>query len=263
MKISLSYRLPLGVSVFLHIILLIALIINVSTRNKYRYNDQNRQMPIINILTVDQQAFDNKIKMQQTEEQKCIIKKTCKEKLQKQVLFLKKQRIPEQKRLLFMRAKQLQLKQKQERKVSVRKKLLAIKKKQKILAKMQQRLQKKLLQQEIAQEKALFVTKAQQIAQIQGILNQYKEEIIQAIEQQWIVPINIDNKKLSCILLIRLAPGGNVLSVKTIRSSGNVVLDSSARMAVFKASPLPVPRNTIASSEFRELRLTVRPLQIK
>lgn len=254
---------PLGVSVFLHIILLIALSVNVSTQNRYQSNDQNRPIPVINAIAVDQQPFDKKIKKnQQIEEKQCITEKNRKEKLQQQVLSLKEQRITEQKQLLSMRAKQLQLKQKQEREVASRKKTLATKKqKQKILAKMQQRLQKKLLQQEIAQEKSLLAAKAQQMAQTQDIFNQYKAQIIQAIEQQWIVPANVNN--LSCILLIRLTPGGNILSVETVRSSGDAVLDRSARMAVFAASPLPVPKNMTDFSKFRELRLTVRPLQVK
>lgn len=236
LKIPFSYRLPVGVSVFLHVILLIALSINVSTQNRYRFEDQNRPMSVINAVAVDQQFVDNQTK--------------------------KMQRAEEQKQLVSMRAKQLQLKQEQEREAAARKKALAMKKqKQAALVERQQQLQKKLLQQEMAQEK-VQVAKVQQTAQIQGVLNRYKAQIIQAIEQQWIVPTDTD-KNLSCILLIRLVPGGNVLSVETVQSSGDAVLDRSARVAVFKASPLPVPKNTAAFSEFRELRLTVRPLQIE
>ena len=249
----------MGISVFLHVILLVALSVNVSTQNRYRFNDQNRLMPVINTLAVDQQSFGNQIKkMQQAEEQKHTAEKTFKEKLQRQVLALKKQRIAEQKQLV-MRAKQFQLKRQREYEFAARKKALAMKKqKQEVLAKRQQQLQKKLLQQEMAQERALMAAKAQQIMKMRGILNQYKEQITKAIEQQWIVPTEINNN-LSCILLIRLAPGGSVLSVETVKSSGDAVLDYSARMAVFKASPLPVPKNTAVFSELRELRLTVRP----
>ncbi len=39
------------------------------------------------------------------------------------------------------------------------------------------------------------------------VLDQYKAQIIQAIQQQWLVPDNA-NKDLSCVLLIHLAPDG-------------------------------------------------------
>ncbi|MFW0090251.1 MAG: cell envelope integrity protein TolA [Coxiella-like endosymbiont] len=261
LKIPLSYRLPIGISVFLHFILLVTLSINISTQNRYRFSDQNRPMPVINALTVNQQAFNNQIKkMQRAEKQKRTAEKILKETLQQHLLALKKQRVTEQKQLLSMRDKQLQLNQQQKYEVAARKKALAMKKqKQEVLSKRQQQLQKKLLQQEIAQEKVLAATKAQQMVQLQSVLNQYKAQIIRAIEQQWIVPTDINNN-LSCILLIRLASDGNVLSVETVQSSGDAVLDRSARMAVFKASPLPVPKNTGAFSEFHELRLTVRPV---
>ena len=234
MKIPLSYRLPVGISVFLHFILLVALSINLSTQNRYRFSDQNRLMPVFNTLTVDQRVFNNQIE--------------------------KMQRAEEQKQLLSVRAKRFQLNQQRKHEVAARKKALAMKKqKQEVLSKRQQQLQNKLLQQEIVQEKVLLATKAQQMAQMQGVLNQYKAQIIRAIEQQWIIPTDINNS-LSCILLIRLAPDGNVLSVETVQSSGDAVLDRSARMAVLKASPLPVPKNTIAFSEFHELHLTVRPM---
>ncbi|WP_309567538.1 cell envelope integrity protein TolA [Coxiella-like endosymbiont] len=131
--------------------------------------------------------------------------------------------------------------------------------KQHQLASKQQKLEQKLLQQEIRREQ-VQVAQARQTVQNQAVLDQYKAKIIQAIQQQWIIPENT-NKNLSCILLIQLAPGGIVLLVKTLKSSGYPIFDWSARMAVFKASPLPVPQDSNLFSAFRELCLTVRPLQ--
>ena len=176
LKIPLSYRLPVGVSIFLHVTLLIALNINVSTQNKDRFNNQNTLMPVISAVAVNQQTFNNQIKkMQQAEKQKRTAEKAaCKEKLQQRTLALKKQRVAEQEQLLSMRAKQLKLQQ-QKHEIAAWKKALTIKKqKQEVLAKRQQQLQKKLLQQEMAQEKAWIAAKTQEMVQIQGILNQYK-----------------------------------------------------------------------------------------
>ena len=261
-KIPLSYRLPISISVFLHVILLVTLSINLPTKHRYQFSDQNTLMPVINALTVDQQFFNNNNqieKMQWSEEQKHTSERALKEKLQQRVLNLKTQRITKQEQLLSVRAKQLRLNQRQKHEFAAQKKALSVKKqKQEALSKRQQQLQRKLFQQEMAQEKVFLATKTQQIVRMQSVLNQYKAQIIKAIEQQWIVPTDINNN-LSCVLLIRLASGGSVLSVKTVQSSGNAVLDRSARMAVFKASPLPVPKDATDFSEFHELRLTVRP----
>jgi colicin import membrane protein len=59
-----------------------------------------------------------------------------------------------------------------------------------------------------------------------------------------------------------LAPGGVVLDVQVTRSSGDVSLDRSARDAVFKASPLPVPENASEFNQFRQFVLKVKPENI-
>ncbi|HEU5281303.1 MAG TPA: cell envelope integrity protein TolA [Gammaproteobacteria bacterium] len=92
----------------------------------------------------------------------------------------------------------------------------------------------------------------------QGIVNKYKALIIQAISEKWLVPPQ-SNKKLSSELLIRLAPGGVVLDVSVTKSSGDPALDSSARAAVLKASPLPVPPDAGAFESFRQFVLKVKP----
>lgn len=91
-----------------------------------------------------------------------------------------------------------------------------------------------------------------------GQLNYYKNAILSAISHHWSVPATLD-KNLSCKLLISLAPSGEVLQVKLLRGSGNSLLDRSARLAVLKASPLPVPKNTGFFKKFKQLQLTVRP----
>ena len=95
----------------------------------------------------------------------------------------------------------------------------------------------------------------------QGEINKYKALILQAISSQWIVPVSA-NKSLYSELMIRVAPGGLVLDVQVTKSSGDPALDSSARLAVLKASPLPVPRDPDAFSAFRQFVLKVKPENI-
>ena len=94
--------------------------------------------------------------------------------------------------------------------------------------------------------------------QLQGVVDKYKALILQAISRQWLVPGGID-KEISCQLLIRLAPGGVVLDVQLVKSSGSSALDRSARDAVFKASPLPVPAESDVFESFRQFVLKVKP----
>lgn len=91
-----------------------------------------------------------------------------------------------------------------------------------------------------------------------GLLDKYKSLIIQAISEQWVVPANLP-KNISCILMVRVAPGGSVLQVSVEKSSGNPILDNSAMAAVNKASPLPVPTEANLFERFRTLKLTVKP----
>jgi len=94
-----------------------------------------------------------------------------------------------------------------------------------------------------------------------GVVNKYQALILQAIGQQWAVPPGVD-QSLHCVLLIRLAPGGTVLDVEISQTSGSSELDRSARAAVMKASPLPVPPAAQDFEPFRQFELNVRPKDI-
>ncbi len=120
------------------------------------------------------------------------------------------------------------------------------------------------LHEQTARENALREQKRLQnlrAQQMQGVVDKYKALILQAISRHWLVSPQI-NKKLSAELFIRLAPGGVVLDVQLTKSSGDVALDRSAKDAVFKASPLPVPNNADEFEAFRQFVLKVKPENI-
>jgi len=104
-------------------------------------------------------------------------------------------------------------------------------------------------------------TNSENNSQTQGEVDKYKALIIQAISQEWIVPDDVD-KNTSCKLLINLGPGGVVLRVQVLQPSNNPLLDRSAQNAVWKASPLPVPKDINLLDNFRSIQLTVRPEEI-
>lgn len=112
------------------------------------------------------------------------------------------------------------------------------------------------LQQQMLQEQKRLANI--QTQQMRGVVDKYKALILQTISQHWLIPANV-NKKLTAHLLIRVAPGEMVLDVQLIKSSGDDALDRSARAAVFKASPLPVPRDAEAFESFRQFVLKVKP----
>jgi len=100
-----------------------------------------------------------------------------------------------------------------------------------------------------------------QSREAQGIVNKYQALIQQAISEHWVIPPQ-SSKKAYSMLLIRLAPGGVVLDVQVTKSSGDLALDNSARAAVFKASPLPVPNDPQAFESFRQFKLKAKPENI-
>jgi len=114
---------------------------------------------------------------------------------------------------------------------------------------------KSLEQQLLKESNELTSARSQKM---QGVVDKYKALILQAISQNWIVPNN-SNKKLISELMIRVAPGGLVLDVQVVKSSGDIGLDRSARAAVFKASPLPVPTDSAEFEPFRQFILKVKP----
>ncbi|MHB1949170.1 MAG: cell envelope integrity protein TolA [Gammaproteobacteria bacterium] len=114
----------------------------------------------------------------------------------------------------------------------------------------------KSLEQQLLSEQSRL--SSAQTQKMQGIIDKYKALILQSISQHWLVPSGVD-KNLTTQLLIRIAPGGTVLDVQLVKSSGDDSLDRSARTAVFKASPLPVPTNTDEFEPFRQFILKVKP----
>lgn len=46
---------------------------------------------------------------------------------------------------------------------------------------------------------------------------------------------------MSCEVMVRLIPSGDVIQVQLTRSSGDSTFDRSVENAVHKAAPLPVP----------------------
>ena len=129
--------------------------------------------------------------------------------------------------------------------------------KKQIAQQTKQAAMQKALQQAIAKEKTELSQQSRLSPQAQGEIDKYKALVLQAIANEWIVPQDVADDS-SCKLLVNIGPKGVVLNVQLIESSGNSLLDRSAKTAVLKASPLPVPDGALFNN-FRTIRLTVRP----
>lgn len=102
-----------------------------------------------------------------------------------------------------------------------------------------------------AQAAALAVRQQGEIARFEAIIRQ-------KVERSWTRPAST-REGLECTVQVRLVPGGEVLQVTVMRSSGNALFDRSAVNAIYKASPLPVPDDKSMFDHFREFEFKFRP----
>ncbi len=91
-----------------------------------------------------------------------------------------------------------------------------------------------------------------------GIVNKYVGLIAQKIERNWRRPPDTAHN-LQCKIDIVLRSNGQVISAKIAESSGNASFDHSVETAVLRASPLPVPADSVIFKQFKEMRLRFEP----
>ncbi len=232
----------------------------------------SEEVEIVKAVAINQKDLENEI-------EKIQIEKNQQKKREEDRIFAakEKQKLEEQKLELLKKAEEEHNKAIAQAKLKATQQEALAQKKQEELAKLEKKLaaQKaneeqlalkrrkaeldKALNDELNAEKDKLSAAEQ--SRINNEVDKYKAIIISAISRSWLVPPQA-NKNLSCQLLVKIGPGGVVLDVKTLKSSGDALLDRSARTAVLKASPLPVPVKPELFDKFRELKLTVRPEKI-
>jgi colicin import membrane protein len=120
-----------------------------------------------------------------------------------------------------------------------------------------QKLAEQTLQEQLAAEEKMR-QQATQSARASTEVDKYRAMIRQRVSQYWAQPVGV-TKGLKCVVSVRLAPRGEVLSAKVVRSSGNAVFDRSVENAVYKAAPLPLPEDPTLSDNFREIEFLFSP----
>ena len=123
--------------------------------------------------------------------------------------------------------------------------------------KRRQKLSEQSLQEQLAAEEKQRVDAAK-AARAATIVDKYIPLIRQRVSHSWNRPVGVA-KGLKCVMSVRLAPGGEVLSVRVVSSSGNSIFDRSVENAVYKAAPLPLPEDPTLFDNFREIEFTFNP----
>lgn len=244
-----SYKIAFAFAITLHVMLAIFLVVKLTSSNQFVVESSVNIIKAVAINNLpNQQQKTVEVKTPQPKiEQKEIPKELSKE--------VQKPEPPKTTELKVKSTKTLEILQKrllaeQAEESKELKKQVANKKA------MRQAAIQKSMQQAMAKEKSELAS-TQLSAKAEGEVDKYKALIIQAIASEWVIPENI-NENATCKLLVTVAPKGIVMNVQLIESSGNALLDRSAKTAVFKASPLPVPDGVLFDN-FRTIRLTVKP----
>ncbi len=108
------------------------------------------------------------------------------------------------------------------------------------------------LQDELALEEA-----AAQADQDAREIDRFVAAIASRVRQSFTILPGLDG--LSCIVRITVIPGGEVVGVQIVKSSGNQTFDRQAETAVRKASPLPVPSDPRLFQQMRSISFVFDP----
>ncbi|MDP3293858.1 MAG: cell envelope integrity protein TolA [Nevskia sp.] len=68
-------------------------------------------------------------------------------------------------------------------------------------------------------------------------------QLVAAIQRVWTYPPGTADQGLNCVINMQLSATGEVLAARIQKSSGNGLFDDSVVRAVYKASPMPLPRD--------------------
>lgn len=267
-------------ALLLHVLLLVVLVIGIRWHSTAKPTNVN----VIQATVVQDDAAKKQVEQLKRENEKLQALEDLKNKqaLEKQALEdqqaqLEKQALADkqalqkeqekQKSLEQAKQKELELKRQsaekkqleQKKAAELEKKQLAIEQQKKDALLRRKQAESGLQQQLAAEEKERDQAKAAALAvRQQGEIARFEDIIRQKVTRSWARPPGT-REGLECVVLVRVVPGGAVLSTQVVRSSGNPIFDRSAENAINKASPLPVPDDQSMFEHFREFEFKFRP----
>ena len=120
----------------------------------------------------------------------------------------------------------------------------------------EQSFREQLAQEE--KQRAAEKARAEEVARLQSEIDRHKGLIRTIVQQNWVRPAGWTSS-MECVVRVRLSPTGEVISATIVRSSGNALFDRSVENAVYKSSPLPMPKDKGLIESVRDLELRFRP----
>lgn len=247
-----NYIVPILLAILLHAALFAYIFYALQLPSDYNFSAAKptsapEPRHIVQAVSVDQKSVEQevaKIEQQQMAAQKAH--------QQQQQQLLTQQRALKQQQARTAKAMAALSQERQAQQVGIKE----IKQQRLRLARQQaeQELQRKLYSAEQQRQQAAYDK------QLAGVVDKYKQLISNAIYPNWLV--SQKDRDLSTELLINLSTSGVVLNVSVQKSSGNPAFDRSAVVAVYKSSPLPVPKDAAALTPFKQFKLTLQPKNI-
>ncbi|ORU93423.1 MAG: protein TolA [Cycloclasticus sp. symbiont of Poecilosclerida sp. N] len=259
------------------------------------FDEEVQARPSVNIvkaMVIDESKVRAEAqRLKKLEKQKALREKKRLDDIKKQLNDIKKQRLAEEKKIADAKkqvalnkkklekqkrveaAKQAKLKkqqaldkkkkaaaEKKKKAAAEKKKLADAKRNQERLAKEQADREQDLRAQAALEEKQMRAQAAfeEEQRRAQVAVGSFSNLIRQKVERNWIQPAG-DISGLSCVVRVRLIPGGEVVDAQVIESSGNAVFDRSVELATRKAAPLPLPKDPSLFNYFRTLEFYFRP----
>lgn len=270
MTMQRTYRYPFFIAVMLHIIIFLVLAMGFEVTGKHYVLESMNSPQVIN-ATVMPSVSNTQVAPaplpKPIVQPRPLIRQAITKPAPSSIPVQKPHIVPPKKDTIALDTK----KQKKIQQEQIQKQLLADLKKQEIeQKKLKQKLKHKELLDAFASDIKNLAKKkplkngeqrmaADREQKAQGEVDKYKALVLQAVGKHWLIPSNVD-RRLETKLVIYLAPGGMVLNVEIFEGSGNPALDLSARSAVFKASPLPVPSDPEAFNFFRRFVVVFKPM---
>ncbi len=278
-QIPRPYRMPLAIAIGLHLLIMLFLLIHPSGG---AVTKRSAPAPrIMHAAVINSKAIDKEIRIlkknatakrrAQAARIKALNAKAAaavkrRRLAQQRLVKLKRQQKLQAKRLLVLQKKRqaaaVKLKAAQklarqkalQRQAAKRKAAMLAAKKAAALKAQQAKLEKQLMRQQLSSDQTQISQSQQQ--HLQQLASAYNSKIKHAVRNHWLKPSGLSKPDIATEFYITLAPGGVVINVKLVHSSGNTVFDQSAKEAILKTSPLPVPKDPAAFSAFRQFYFT-------
>ncbi len=270
MKQKVSYFRASFLSVMLHLLIAAVLVVSFTPDIEpmlANFVPSQEPIEIVRAVTVDAAKLEAEIaSLKSAEVQKQDAERARLRELEQQMENARREREQEEARLNALKAQQAEQKRQAEAEMAALTEQRREEEKQ--LA------QQRELAQQLAAEAEQAAIEAQRLREIdeaaaaaqraearaqtlQSETARYIAIIRQKVEDNWLRPPG--SEVLSCQVLVRVMPTGEVFDAKVVQSSGSSAFDRSALAAVQKASPLPVPTDAELFESFRELNLPFRP----